>query len=142
MLAQHKIKAVVESYEPQINEYYFETNQAENVLSVHKPEMYEQNTEFNMADSGIISSTPNELCNTMIYGRQIANDRKTVKLYRALQITAGFVISGLILLAFCKAPSSRFMEFIQRNAMLIFYLASILVTTPNVVRIVQLLKKK
>lgn len=142
LLKQHQIKAMVESYEPQINEYYFEANQAENILNVHKPELYEQNSELIMADSGIIASTPHDLCKTILYGREIAKDRKKIKLYRILQLAAGFAISALIVLAFCKAPSSRFMDFIQRNSMVIFYLAALLGTTPNIVRIVQLLKKK
>lgn len=142
LLDGNKIRAVVQSYEPEINEYYFDANNVHDLLAVHKPEVYERVNTAVITDSGIISKTPKDLCKTVIYSHQIIEDRKAIKLYRVLQSIAGFVIAALIVLAFFKAPDSRFMEFIQTNALFIFYFTALIGMTPSVVRIIQLLRKK
>ena len=142
ILEKNNIKVIVNSYEPEINDYYFESNKLDNVLSVHKPTTYERSEPSNIADSGIIAQTPQDLCKTLIHGKKILEDRRNVKLTRAIQTVAGLVVAGLIIIVSALSGESKFVDLIQTNSMLLFYICAILGLTPNVIHIIKLLRKK
>lgn len=142
LLKQHNIRIMVNSYEPEINDYYFESNNVENIMSVHKPDNYEYSEPSMILDSGIISSTPYDLCNTVIYGQKIMNDRKTAKKARIIQMIVGLLVAGLLVAVSCFTPINPLIAIIQSNALLIFYTAAFLLLIPNIIQVVKLIRRK
>ncbi len=142
LLEKNKIKIIVNSYEPEINDYYFEVNGIENTLSVHKPENYESSEPSAILDSGVIASTPHELCSTVIYGQTIINDRRKAKKASIIQTVIGFVVAGFLVAISCLAPSNDVIAVIQSNTLFIFYITAVLGLIPNIVQIVKIIKRK
>ena len=142
ILEKNNIKVIVNSYEPEINDYYFESNKLDNLLSVHKPTTYEHSEPSNIADSGIIAQNPQDLCKALIHGKKILEDRRNAKLTRVIQNVTGLVVAGLIIIVSVLNTESNFVDLLQTNSMLLFYICAILGLTPNVIHIIKLLRKK
>ena len=141
-LQSNEIKATVNTYEPEINENYFEANDVGVSLSVRKPVLYENIAVSGASDSGVVASSLLELCSLIGYGRVILGDRAQHKRTLLTQIIAGSCVSVLLVLLMCSSSETGLIEILRSNVLSIFYIASLLSLIPNVVHIVKILKRK
>lgn len=142
LLEKNKIKIAINTYEPEINDFYFESNKVENALTVQKNDNYEHAEPSFITDSGIVAPDPHKLCGAIVYSREIMKDRKLSKKIRLIQTIVGIVIAALLVTVSCIPSGSQFVTFVQSNSLLIFYAAAFLGMIPNVVQTVKLIMKK
>lgn len=142
LLEKYKIQIRVNSFEPEINDYYFESNGIGNTLFVHKPTTYEHSGPLDFIDSGIISSNPHDLCRAVIYGKAILDDRRITKKAIIIQTGIGFILAVLLVALTCFVPSNGVIAIIQSYSLLILYLVSIIGLIPGIVQIVKLIRRK
>ena len=135
-LYRNDIKTVINCYEPEINENYFEMNKIDIPLTVKKPSIYENMSPSEASDSGVVASSCSNLCRMIIYGSKIIKDRKQQKKHKIIQIAVGLFVSACI-----AALCNIFAGITPMIGMLVFYIASVLVLVPSIIHIVRMLKK-
>lgn len=142
ILKNSGINVEVKTYEPQINEYYFDSNNIEFPISVIKPSHFEFIAPSDFSDSNIVSTGPNELCRALEYSRQASKEYHTHKKIKEIQSIIGLV-SACILALLSFLPSSLIAQTELHFAIqLLFYVISLLMVIPNVIEIIKILKRK
>lgn len=136
------INVEVKTYEPEINEVFFESNNIEIPISVIKPSNFELIAPSNVSDSNIFSTGPNELCQALEYSRQASKDYHIHKKIKKIQSIIGFV-SACILALISFLPSSLIAKTDLHFAIqLLFYIISLLMVIPSVIQINKILIRK
>ena len=142
LLQSNDIKLAVKSYEPEINETFFDANLADGAVRVIKTVAYERYANTNMAETNVISSSPVDLCHAVIYTRTMMDDRRASNLDRTLKTVIGFVAVCLGCILMCVASDGGIVTVLQQGISLIFYIAMFLSLIPDVVRTVKMSKRK
>ena len=142
ILKNSGINVEVKTYEPQINEYFFESNNIEIPISIIKPSNFELIAPSNVSDSNIVSIGLNELCRALECSRQASKEYHTHKKIKKIQSIIGF-ISACVLALLSFLPSSLIAQSELHFAIqLSFYSISLLMVIPNVIQIIKILKRK
>ena len=137
MLSSHGIKASLNSYEPEVNEGYFELNKIDISLDVNKPNLYEDIRRADAVDSGVVSDTNSGVCLALLYGSKMIRDNKRNKISKIIQSVICF-LSSITLISLCYI----FSMITHTGMMLLFYLTSVLVLIPNMVQVIEILRRK
>lgn len=142
MLRNEDINVEVKTYEPQINEYFFESNGIEIPISVIKPSVFEYPAQSNVSDTHIISASSDGLCRALIYSRTAVNEYRKHRRIKKIQSIIGFASAcTLALLSFLPSSSVTQTE-LHLVIQLSFYIISLLMVIPNVIQIIKILKRK
>lgn len=141
LLQSNDIKLAVKSYEPEINETFFDANLEDGAVRVIKTVAYERYTSANMAETNVISSSPVELCHAVIYSRTIMDDRRSSNFEKTLKAIIGFISVCLVCVFMCTASDGGIITALQQGISIICYLAMLLSMIPDVVRTVKMSKR-
>ncbi len=142
LLCRNDIKVEVRSYEPEINEYFFESNSADTPISVVKPSNYEHNEPTDVSDSRLIAENPQDLCRAVIYSKTVAEDQIKLRKARKIQAAIGFMIAIMLVILSCLPRSIQFIKLLQRYIPILFYLSTLLITIPSIVQLIKIIKRK
>ncbi len=142
LLKQSCINVEVMTYEPEINEYFFELNGMEHPITVVKPSSFERTTDFDISNSNIVSLSPLELCCSITYSKIAANDQNKQRKIHIIQSLIGILVSCVLAIFFCVFNEYEFTGYIQRHMPILIYIVSILMLIPNILQIVSIIRRK
>ncbi len=141
-LKNNKVNIAVKTYEPHINEFYFELNEIDIPIYVIKPQAYEHADPLSVSDANIVSSSPSEICNAIITAKKAAKEyiihSKIHKLQSVLGCITAFIMAVMLFL-----PNEWTSMFNLQTAMpIIFYVVSLLMFIPNIIQIIKIIRRK
>ena len=142
LLNSNDIRVAVKSYEPQVNESFFDANISDGAVRVVKTAAYERYADMNIAETSVISSSPVELCNAVLYSRTMLEDRRISRVNRVLKAVIGFIAVCLGCVFMCVEFDTEFFALLQQGISLIFYSAMILGLIPDIIQIVKMSKRR
>ena len=122
-LEKENIKVFVESFEPQINDLFFEHNKGDSkvMINVHKPLKYEDSLQKEACDSNIISTSGAvNLANAILYSRNITEQRAHIKRTNFIVIVCGFLSAVLLSALLCVPDSVPFLGVLKSHTSLLF----------------------
>ena len=133
------IKVMVETYEPQINQIYFEQNMGPNSppVGVIKPDTYDDENLDSVCNSGIVSSADSiSVAKSILLSRDIVKHKKSLKLIeRAVMI--GEIVLAMVLASICCFNAQYgILQGIFNNIISIFYTAMFLGATPGIIKLI------
>lgn len=134
-LEEYEIKSIVESYEPQTNDYYFEKNKGncETPVTVYKPPYYERPGCRAICDGVLISETLLGVSEAIFQSKKTIEARKMSRRIGIWQTIVGFLTSLILCIitnVFYKLPV---FTFIQRYHIVFFYATLILCFIPSII---------
>lgn len=124
-LDKENIKVFVESYEPQINDLFFEQNKGDikSQITVHKPTEYEDVHQRQICDSGIISASDAlSLANAITFSKSIIAQRTYVKRTHFILVICGFIVACLLTLLLSATDSTPILGFLKSHISVLFNL--------------------
>ena len=139
---RNNINVEVKSYEPEINEYFFEQNIPECQINTVKPPYYESNDASDVSDCELVSSNPLDICRSAVYARVIADDHKKIKSQRKIQSVIGFIASLALAALICLPSKIQVIGTLQAYSPVLFYLVALALIIPNVIHIIKVIKRK
>jgi hypothetical protein len=136
------VDAAVKTYEPQINEVFFESNKIEFPISVIKPSVFEDASRSSVSDSYIVSDEPYDLCRALEFSKVASKEYNVNRKIKKAQSIIGFV-SACILALLSFLPSSIIVQADLHLALrLSFIFTLLLMAIPNVIQIIRIFKRK
>lgn len=142
LLNSNDIRIAVKSYEPEINEGYFDANLSDGAVRVVKTVAYEKYTDMHISETSVISSSPVELCTAVLHSRTILEDRRLSKMNRVLKAAIGFLAVCLGCVFMTMTFELEFFTVLQQGISLIFYCIMLLGMVPDVIQTVKMSKRK
>jgi len=142
LLSSSGINIEVKSYEPEINESFFELNIPDFPISTVKSLNYEGIEASDVSDCELVSSDPLNLCRAVIYSKVIANDIQKNKKQCRLQSIIGFALSIALGILLCLPSKIKLIRILQNLSPILFYAVAIAIIIPNIIHIVKVLKRK
>lgn len=142
LLYRNNISAEVRSYEPEINEYFFESNELKYAISVEKPTVFEASGPAEVSDSYVVASSPSELCQAIVYSKHASKIHKTNKQIVMLQTIFGCLIACVLTILHCMPLPSELSLFLRTYTPILLYTASLLMLIPNIIQIIKSIKRK
>jgi hypothetical protein len=136
-LHRNGIRTAVRTYEPEINDSYFEANNVSIPLSVIKPSMYECMAVSEAVDSGVVAKSSADMCRAIIYGKKILKDRKKQRRIQIFQTIIGMLAAFTIALIGCFLPHVS-----PVNLLIAFYCLPAVIMIPNAIHIIKIIKRK
>ncbi len=137
LLSKHHMKVEIRSYEPELNEYYFEINNVEYPITVNKPQNFERTDPSNVSDSNFVSLSSSDLCNAVIYSKKVCEDREKASRIRKVQVIVGFAVACILVSVLCLPSRSDVVAWLQSCVSVLFYIVSLLMIIPNVVQVIK-----
>ena len=122
-LEKENIKVFVESFEPQINDLFFEHNKGDSkvMINVHKPLEYEDSLQKEACDSSIISTSDAiNLADAILQSRSITEQRARIKRTNFIVIVCGFLSAVLLSALLCVPDSVPFLGMLKSHTSLLF----------------------
>ena len=98
-LDKDSIKVLVETYEPQINDLYFEQNRSQNsaIIGVFKPPEFESSECKQICDGGIISANDSfSVAEAVLLSRKIIDQRKCNKRHHVILSAIGVLFACIL----------------------------------------------
>ena len=145
LLAQAGIEAYVDTYEPQINDLYFEQNKSEDMhtVSVSKSEQYEYSDYKAVCDGQIICASDSfALAKAIINCREIVGKRKLHRRMLYAIIAGGFIISCLLALLLTVDKYAFFFGSLKSHITIVLNAAMLLALIPGTVSVSKMIKNK
>jgi len=142
LLTNSNINIEVQSYEPQINDYFFEINNPDSPVSVVKPLKYESSEPSDVSDSCLVSSSPLDMCRTIIYSKIMARDINKIKRSSGIQSIVGLLASIVLGALLCMPDNIIFVGVLRELSVILFYLIALAMMIPGIIHIVKVLKRK
>ncbi len=141
-LDENNIRVFVESYEPQINENYFDQNlkQKARVSGVNKPSKFDMFTVNGVCDSAVIAPTAPDIAQTILLGNKISEKRRHNRYIHFLTVTIGIVLSVILSLIINSAFTSGIIYTFKLHISFILSLFLIFGSMPSYIRIFKLNK--
>ena len=142
LLSSSDINVEVKSYEPEVNEYFFEANLPEYSISTVKPLNYENTDASAVSDCQLAASSALDICRSVIYSRVVAKDISKNQKQRKLSSIIGFGSSILLGVLLCLPSDIEIISTLQECSALLFYLAALAISIPNIIHLIKVLKRK
>ncbi len=143
-LSELNIRALVESYEPQINTSYFEQNlkQAAGVAAVCKPSSFESSRGFEVGDGGIVcSSNAQDAARAITLCRSIIDRRKQTRHTHLALVLCGALAAVLLAIFMCITPELALFTWIQAHISFLANLLMFIGLIPGVISLYKLKKQ-
>ncbi len=142
LLIKNDIKAEVRSYEPEINENFFEVNSTDASITVVKPSNYEQIDSAGVSDSHLVAADPLDLCRAIIYSKTVAQDQLKLRKIRKLQTIIGFATAVALVALSCFSSSSEVVKILKQYVPMFFYASVLIIAVPNIVQLLKIIIRK
>lgn len=145
LLVKHNIEIFVDTYEPQINDLYFEQNKTEGTssVSVAKSEKYEYSDFKPICDGQIICTSDSfSLAKAIVQCKEIVQRRKRHRRTIYVIIALGFAVSCLLMLLMNVGEASTFLGTLKTHAGIVLNLAMLTALIPGTVSVIRMIKKK
>ena len=142
LLGSNGINIEVKSYEPEVNEYFFELNVPDYPITTVKPTNYENTDASDVSDCELISTNSLDMCRSIVYSKVIASDIRKEKAQRKLQSVIGFISSVALGVLLCLPSNIKLIAILQKYSPVLFYLISIAMVVPSIIHIVKVYKRK
>jgi len=145
LLETNGIRILVESYEPHINDVFFEQNKSENSSSVAviRPDEYELSKKRYICDGEIISSRDSlSVAKAISLSRKILGTRKKNQRMHLALVVAGFILSCLLTLLINLTDSFAAFEWLRSHITLVFNIFMLWGLVPGVISLMKLEKDK
>ena len=142
LLSSNGINIEVKSYEPEVNEYFFELNIPDFPVTTVKPLNYENTEASDVSDCELVSTNSLDICRSIVYSKVIASDIRKAKAQRKIQSIVGFISSVALGLLLCLPSNLKLIGILQKYSPVLFYAISIAMVIPSIIHIVKVLKRK
>jgi hypothetical protein len=142
LLSSSDISIEVKSYEPEINESFFEVNLPECPISTVKPINYENTAASDVSDCELVSADPLNICRAVIYSKVIANDIAKEKRQCKIQTIIGVAASIALSILLCLPSNIKLIKTLQAFSPILFYAIALVIIIPNIIHIVKVIKRK
>ncbi len=141
-LCNNNINAEVRSYEPEINEYFFESNEIRQSITVEKPKVFESSEPSEVSDSNLVASNPYELCRAIVYSKRVSETKHKNKRIIIIQAVCGFMIACILSILQCLPLGLEVSKFLKLYSPIVLYCISVLMLIPNIIQIITTIKRK
>ena len=142
LLGSSKINIEVKSYEPEINEYFFEANIPDAHISTVKPMSYESTSASDVSDCELASSNPLDISRAIVYSKVIANDLAKTRSHTKIQSVIGFLSSLALCALICIPSNIKIIGILQEYSPILFYATALIMMIPNIIHTIKVLKRK
>ncbi|MBQ3011964.1 MAG: hypothetical protein IJD74_00320 [Clostridia bacterium] len=141
-LEQRGIKVFVESYEPYINDVYFEQNAGGNIsVGIFKPKDHKLRSCSDVSNSKVISNSGDFRLATIVRtSQEIVRQRTVCKYVNYGLMLIGLVLSCLLSIVINSAVDSTILNFIKIHSSLILNLGLLLGLVPTLVTLLKFRK--
>ena len=139
ILADSGITMAVESYEPEVNDLYFEQNKTSDysVLSVHKPLRYQKKTDSAVCDGSLIAKDALALSKAISSSKNQPARKQRVKHTNILSFAIGAAFAAVMALIMCIDSSSGFILALQEHPYFALAITVILSAVPATINAVK-----
>ena len=145
LLAKHNVEILVDTYEPQINDLYFEQNKIESTssVSVAKSEIYESSNYKPVCDGQIICASDSfSLARAIIQCKDIVQRRKRHRRVIYAIISLGFVVSCLLMLLLNVSEAYTLLGMLRTHISAVLNLALLMSLIPGTISVCRMIKRK
>ena len=143
LLNNENIRVFIDSYEPQINDQFFESNkdQASSDIKVHKPIEYENPLSRRICDGRIISTKDAlSIAGAIPFSRKIIEQRKRTGRIHFTLVGCGILVACLLTLLLNVPNSMLILGFLKKHITFIFNLCMLGGAIPAIVTLNKLYK--
>lgn len=143
-LSNASIKVAVESYDPQVNNVYFEQNNSKSMpaIKVIKPLAFEASIDNRVSDSLVVSSSDSlSVAGSIALSREIISQKKTLKTFNLLISILGAILSVVLTVLCCLTYSQFDFSFVLNNLSVLFLTVFIIELIPSIVKLFILISK-
>jgi Cu+-exporting ATPase len=142
-LDSNGIKVYIESYEPQVNDVFFEQNKKNNsaVVSVYRPAEYEYSSNLYMRDGGVISTESGlSVADIIPISKEIVAQRKSNRKLNVILTASGILLSCLMVVLLNLPVASVFVDVIKSHATFLVNAIVLLLLIPAAIRLKKISK--
>ena len=142
-LDSNGIKVFVDTYEPQINDLYFEQNKTSisTAINVCKTEEYESSTQRPLCDGAIIcTSNSLDIAETIVFSQRIIEQRKKHRRLHFALVAVGFILSCLFALLLNVNGPVLILAGLKIHITVLLSLIMLLMTIPGIISAYKLKK--
>ncbi len=138
------IRVFVQSYEPQVNDIYFEQNKRDTtpMISVYKSDVYDAPKSESSCDGGVIAADETSLAQAISMSGDIVSQKKLNKRIHFALILAGFIASCIFSCVIGLRDTISFVPVFNKYLPIVFGIVMILGLIPNISNIFKRYKKK
>ena len=143
LLIKHNIEILVDTYEPQINDLYFEQSKADAVssVSVLKSEKYELTDYKSVCDGQIICASDSfSLAKAIVQCKAIVQRRKRHRRMIYAIIALGFIASCLFTLLLNVSEAYTFLSILKTHIGIVFNAAMLMALIPGTISVSKMIK--
>lgn len=139
ILADCRIAITVESYEPEVNELYFEQNKSSDysVLSIHRPSRYQKKTSDAVCDGALVASDALSLSKAIAKCKNEPTRKKKIRRANLISFMIGGLFAALMALIMCIDSSKGILSTLSSHPYLAFSIAIIAGTIPGIINAVK-----
>jgi hypothetical protein len=133
------VRSMVETFEPQINDIYFEQNLGNNTstIGVLKQSDFESAMPNQICSSGIVSASDSmSIANAVLLSHEIARDRKLLSFINRLVMISGLTVAVAMSVLHCIGAHYSIPFDVQSNAVAILYATSLLGAVPGIIKLI------
>jgi len=134
-------KVFVKSYEPQINDLFFEQNKSSVAsVAVHKPDVYESSHKVISDGSAVSTKNGISVAELIPIGKRISSHRKKIRKIITFTMLIGLLISALFVFMASIANNNPIIEAIQYHKSILFSSIFIAELLPGIVYLLKLMR--
>lgn len=144
ILSDSGINIEIESYEPEVNDVYFDQNKTSDysVITVHKPSRYQEKTNDASCDGAIIAKDALSLSKAISNAKGEPARKKRIKRTNLISFLIGGVLAVLIALILCLDTPIALFDALREHPFIALYVALILTTIPATINVIKEYIKK
>jgi hypothetical protein len=137
------IRVLVSSYEPQINDLYFEQNKMDNchMISTLKPTTYDSSECRRICDGAIIAGDIDGIVSAIAESGNIVRDRKRAARINVAVMVVGFVWAFLLAFFMSVRIESPAVDLVRDHIVAIFYTLMVIGLIPAAIYTLKMYKK-
>lgn len=134
-------KVFVKSYEPQINDLFFEQNKSSVAsVAVHKPDVYESSHKVISDGSAVSTKNGISVAELIPIGKRISSHRKKIRKIITFTMLIGLLISALFVFMASIANNNPIIEAIQYHKSILFSSIFIAELLPGIIYLLKLMR--
>lgn len=140
LMEQNDIHIFVETYEPQINDVYFEQNKGTSIANVNviKPQTFDSTDENQTGNGGLISiENSRNAARAIFAGKKIVEQRKHNRFLNILTAGIGAVFACLFMILTSTLNYLPFFAFMRTHTSLIFNIVMVSAMIPGIIKLVK-----
>lgn len=139
ILADSRIAMTVESYEPEVNELYFEQNKSSDysVINIHKPPRYQRKTSDAVCDGTLIAQNALSLSKAISKCTNEPARKKNINRANLISFMIGGVCAALMAVIMCIDNSKGVLGILNSHPYIAFSIAIIVGTIPAIINAIK-----